>query len=68
MASHTKTVAGITTTYIVTDIKGNTVTLAVAQNPGSGNAATFTSSGAMLNDGLQHLAHMLQQLSTGLTP
>lgn len=68
MATKTKTVVGLVTTYVVTDFKGNTVTLAVTQNPGSGNAATFTSTGGFLNDGMQHLAHLLQQLSTGLTP
>lgn len=68
MATKTKTVVGLVTTYVVTDFLGGTVTLAVTQNPGSGNACTFTSTGSVHNDGLQHLAHLLQQLSTGLTP
>ena len=66
--SQTKTVSGNTTTYVITDIEGNSVTVAALQTFGGGRTLTFTSSGGLHVDGQLQLTTLMQLLSTGLTP
>ena len=68
MASQTRTVAGATTTYVITGENNNTVTLAVTQNPGSGITSTLTDSGAISQDAAQALVTLMQLTSTGIVP
>ena len=66
--SQTKTVSGIVTTYVITDLRGNTVTVAVTDGPGSGRQTTFTSSGGLQPDGQLQLTTLMELVSTGLLP
>ena len=66
--SQTKTVSGNTTTYVITDSEGNSVTVAALQTFGGGRTLTFTSSGGLHVDGQLQLTTLMQLLSTGLTP
>jgi hypothetical protein len=68
MASMTKSVAGAVSTYVITDVKGSTITVAVTQGIGAGITATFASSGTVRPDGQQYLANFMQMVSTGLLP
>lgn len=68
MASRTVTVAGVVTTIVVTDSAGNTVTLAVTQNPTTGTTMTYASSGNVQQDANQMIAQLMLMLSTGLVP
>jgi hypothetical protein len=68
MATQTKTVSGNTTTYVITDLEGATVTVALTQGYGSGRTCTFASSGNVHQDGQQMLVTLMQMVSTGLTP
>jgi hypothetical protein len=68
MASQVKTVSGQTTTYVITDQEGSTVTVALTQGFGSGRTCTFSSSGNVHQDGQQALTTLMQLVSTGLTP
>lgn len=68
MAKQTKTVSGTTTTYVITDQASNTVTVVVTQVPGAAITSTFTSSGALLNDGTQLLTTLTQLIATGIVP
>ena len=66
--AQTKTVSGNTTTYVITDVESNSVTVALTQGYGSGRTLTFSSSGGLHPDGQLQLAVLMEQLSTGLTP
>lgn len=66
--AQTKTVSGNTTTYIITDTEGNSVTVALLQTYGGGRLCTFSSSGGLHQDGQQQLTTLMQLISTGLTP
>ena len=66
--SQTKTVSGNTTTYVITDTEGNSVTVAALQTYGGGRTLTFSSSGGLHVDGQLQLTTLMQLLSTGLTP
>jgi len=68
MASVTKSVSGNTTSYVVTDTAGSTLTMAVATSQVTGNTIVFTSSGGLHNDGLAIMSQLLLQLQTGLLP
>lgn len=69
MASQTKTVSGTTTTYVITDMEGNTLTLVASPNPITTQlSVTFTSSGALHSDGLALTSTLVLLLQTGLTP
>ena len=68
MATQTKTVSGNVTTYVITDLEGATVTVALTQGYGSGRTCTFSSSGNVHQDGQQTLTTLMQLISTGLTP
>lgn len=64
----TKTTSGNITTYVVTDIEGNSVTVAATQTFGAGRTLTFSSSGGLHVDGQLLLTTLMQLLSTGLSP
>lgn len=68
MAAVTKSVSGSTTTFVITDMEGSTLTLAVATGAVTGNTVTFTSSGGLHSDGMNMAAQLLLQLATGLIP
>ena len=68
MASQTKTVSGNVTTYVITDVEGNSVTVALTQTFGGGRTCVFTSSGGLHSDGQIQLTTLMQLVSTGLTP
>jgi len=69
MAAQTKTVSGSTTTYVITDMESNTLTLACSQTPATQQlSVTFTSSGALHSDGLALASTLILLLQTGLLP
>lgn len=68
MAGQTKTTSGNTTTYVITDVEGSTVTVVLTNLIGGGRTTTFTSSGGLHPDGQQMLTTLMQMVSTGLTP
>ena len=69
MATQTKTTTGNNiTTYVITDLEGNTVTVVLTQTYGGGRLCTFASSGGLHQDGQQTLTTLMQLISTGLTP
>ena len=68
MAGQTKTVSGQTTTYVITDTEGSSVTVAVTNNIGGGITCTFTSSGNVHQDAQQQLVTLMQLVSTGIIP
>ena len=63
-----KTSSGQTTTYVVSDVEGASVTVIATQSYGAGRTLTFSSSGNFHIDGQLQLTTLMQQLSTGLTP
>lgn len=67
-AGRTKTVSGQTTTYVITDTEGNTVTVALTQTFGGGRTCLFSSVGGLHVDGQLQLETLMQLISTGLTP
>lgn len=68
MATQTKTVSGSTTSYLITDESGNTLTVA-ATSAVTGITVLFTSSAnGLLQDGQQTLTTLMQLISTGLLP
>lgn len=68
MATQTKTTSGNTTTYVITDTYGSTVTVNLTQGFGSGRTCTFSSSGNVHQDAMQQLVVLMQMVSTTLTP
>lgn len=68
MAGMTKSVSGSTTTYVITDMVGSTVTASVVTDDITGNLVTFSSSGGLHYDGLAMLDTLVQLLATGLLP
>jgi hypothetical protein len=64
----TKTTSGQVTTYVITDVSGNSVTVALTDGLGAGRTCTFTSSGNVKPDGQQQLTTLMQMVSTNLTP
>jgi hypothetical protein len=66
--AQTKSVSGNTTTYVITDTEGNSVTIAALQTFGGGRTLTFSSSGGLHVDGQAQVTTLMQLLSTGLTP
>jgi hypothetical protein len=68
MASKTKSVAGNTTTVVVTDHTGATMTVAATANPGYLMTATISTTGILKPDGMAMMADQLRMLSTGLIP
>lgn len=68
MAGQTKTVSGNTSTYVITDTEGSSVTVAALQTYGGGRTLTFSSSGGLHLDGQQMLTTLMQLLSTNLSP
>lgn len=68
MATITSSVAGNVTTYVITDEKSNTLTVA-ANAPQIGGALSFTSSASgLLADGQILLQTLITMLCTGLRP
>lgn len=65
MASMTSSVSGSTTTYVITDVAGNTVTV-TALPPGQ-VVGIATSGSGVLNDALSMLAQLLLQLAANGT-
>lgn len=61
----TSSVSGSTTTYVVTDGAGNTVTVTALAPPGG---LSFSSSGSLLPGGQIMLNTLLEMLVTGLRP
>lgn len=61
----TSVVSGSTTTYVITDQGGDTLTIAAVAPPGG---LTFTSSGALKADGQIMAQNLLTMLQTGLRP
>lgn len=68
MAKQVKSVSGTTTTYTITDVEGNTLAVAVNTATTLPLAATFTSTGALLQDGMNVLMVLMQLIGTGLLP
>lgn len=68
MAGQTKTTSGAVTTYVITDVQGNTVTTAVTQTAGAGTTCTFSSTGNVHQDAQQMMMTLMQLVSTGLLP
>ena len=68
MATQTKTSSGNVTTYVITDLEGATVTVALTQTFGGGRTCTFSSTSNVHQDGQQMLVTLMQMVSTGLTP
>jgi len=66
--AQTKTVSGNTTTYVITDTEGSSVTVVLVQTFGGGRLLTFSSLGGLHQDGQAQLTTLMQLLSTGLTP
>jgi hypothetical protein len=66
--AQTRTVSGNTTTYVITDTEGNSVTVAALQTYGGGRTLTFSSAGGLHVDGQQQLTTLMQLLSTNLSP
>ena len=64
-AGVTSSVSGTTTTYVITDHAGNTLTVAAGAPPAG---LTFTSSGALVSDGQILLQTLTNLLVTGLRP
>jgi len=67
-AGTVKTVSGNVTTYVITDVEGSSVTVALTQSYGAGRTCTFSSSGGLHQDGQLQLTTLMQLISTGLTP
>lgn len=68
MATRTSTTVNNVTTYVITDVEGNTVTVVLTNSYGAGRTCTFSSSGNVHQDGQQALTTLMQLVSTGLTP
>ena len=68
MATQTKSTSGNTTTYIITDVEGNFVTVNALQAPGQVITTTFNSSGNIHQDAQQMLTTLMQLISTNLLP
>jgi hypothetical protein len=68
MATQTKTTSGNTTSYVITDAEGNTLTVALTNSYGAGRTCVFTSAGGLHQDGQQALQVLMTMVSTGLTP
>lgn len=68
MATVTSSIAGTTTTYVITDQKSNTLTIAAAAPGPAGGGITYTSSGALLGDGQEIVQTLMTMLVTGLRP
>ncbi len=69
MANITKTVSGAVSTFVITDVEGSTLTLAVTVDPVLPLATTFTSSGGLHRDGMQMLWNLLNaQLVADIVP
>lgn len=67
-AGQVKTTSGNTTTYVITDVEGSSVTVVLTQTFGGGRLCTFSSAGGLHTDGQLLLTTLMQLLSTGLTP
>lgn len=68
MATMTRTDSGSVSTYVITDMSGNTLTVAATVNTVTGNTVTFTSSGGLMPDGLAMLWFIIGALTTGIIP
>ena len=68
MASVTKAVSGATTTFVITDSAGSTLTLTTTTGAVTGISTSFASSGDLHNDGMALLSELALQLQTGLVP
>ncbi len=68
MASMTRVDAATTTTYVITDMSGNTVTVVVTQTAVLGYTVTFASSGGLRVDGMAMLSDLMLPLATGVLP
>lgn len=68
MASVTKSISGAVTTYVITDVAGNTLTIASTAGAVTGNTTTLTTSAGVHDDALQLAFNLLNQLQTGLQP
>ena len=66
--AQTKTVSSNTSTYVITDAEGSSVTIAATQTFGGGITLIISSSGGLHQDGAQQLTTLMQLLSTGLLP
>jgi hypothetical protein len=64
-AGITSSISGTTTTYVITDQKGNTATVAAVAPPGG---LSFSSSGSLLIDGQILFQTLMNMLTTGLRP
>lgn len=67
MATRSKSVSGNLTTYTITDVAGNTMSVVVNTTPGLEITTTY-SGGPILQDGAQALMILMQLVSTGLLP
>lgn len=70
MATITSSVSGVTTTYTITDVQGNTATVTA---PAAGSAwkvalVTVSAAAGLLADGLRLLTTLMEMLGTGLRP
>lgn len=68
MAAQTKSVSGAATTYVITDMENNTVTVVATQNPTTGLTVTYSSSGGLHADGMALLSTLNLLLQTGIAP
>jgi hypothetical protein len=68
MASRTKSTSGNTTTVVVTDHTGATMTVAATANPGYLMTATISTTGILKPDGMAMMADQLRMLSSGIIP
>lgn len=68
MAAMVRTDSGNTTTYVITDQAGSTMTATVTVSGLTGNLVTFASSGGLHFDGLAMMQVLIQLLATNLLP
>jgi hypothetical protein len=68
MASYTESTSGNVTTYVITDMEGNTLTAVVTANGVLPLNVVFTSSGGLHPDGLQVLVTLGLLWQTGVVP
>lgn len=69
MATMTKSVSGLVTTYVITDNEAATCTIAFTSTAVTGlQMSSITNSGNFHGDGEQMLAQLLLQTATGLLP
>lgn len=68
MASVTKSISGSATTYVITDVAGNTLTIVSTAGAVTGNTTTFATSAGVHDDALALAFNLMNQLQTGVEP